>query len=394
VELKDAFGKADASATDIIDEFAKGLPIIGGFYRTGSNIRELFTGEKAAIREANEELKRQDELFTQRLKSIHDYTSAIEALDKKLKALKNPGLPETAEEIAKGAKGALAEISAADKALLADLNDKIKKANAAVERARDMHNVDVTGGGGAPYEEATKENDADFAAAMEDVEQYTAQLTAARTRIANSRAKKEAEIDQKANEIAVAENDKYLKDQMKQEAERVSQQNDYLLSVEEKARENQTSARIEGLRAQGKEVDAAIAEVEAERDRVITAAIIEEQKKIAEFNDPQFTSKAEADLNRFIQTETDKANAAVDRIRAQAALKETKELPKYQLARQDEGRRFNMATLTERFEPPKMSDKQLEMEKQHQATLEQIAKNTAALKALDVQAVSVFGSGG
>lgn len=56
VELKEAFGSGAKGAGEIAEELIKAVPIVGHLFDAGRNIRELFTGEAAQLKEAADAL--------------------------------------------------------------------------------------------------------------------------------------------------------------------------------------------------------------------------------------------------------------------------------------------------------------------------------------------------
>lgn len=61
VELRDALNSGAMSAGEVADQMARALPVVGGIYAAGRNIRELLTGEQAAV----EAIRKEAELTNQ-----------------------------------------------------------------------------------------------------------------------------------------------------------------------------------------------------------------------------------------------------------------------------------------------------------------------------------------
>ena len=83
VELSDQFRKGEVDAAGIAVGIGESLPVIGGFVSAGQNIRELFTHEKAEIKEINESIALGNQLMEMRVRVAEQVTGAIRAAQDK-----------------------------------------------------------------------------------------------------------------------------------------------------------------------------------------------------------------------------------------------------------------------------------------------------------------------
>lgn len=74
LELSDAFKAGRISLGELVEQAARGVPVLGGFFQTGRNIREFFTHEEAASRAADlafaQAQQRSEKFFQQQQKLI------------------------------------------------------------------------------------------------------------------------------------------------------------------------------------------------------------------------------------------------------------------------------------------------------------------------------------
>jgi hypothetical protein len=63
LELRDAIASGKMEASQLVDELMKSVPIIGGFWAAGRNIRELLTGEGAGVAQTNRETEAMNKLL-------------------------------------------------------------------------------------------------------------------------------------------------------------------------------------------------------------------------------------------------------------------------------------------------------------------------------------------
>ena len=85
--LMDSTNSLKMNAADVTMELGKSLPVLGGIFTAGENINEMFTGEKSAIAQANEEIKAQQELFDRLGKDAKTYRDAIHSMQEELAKL-------------------------------------------------------------------------------------------------------------------------------------------------------------------------------------------------------------------------------------------------------------------------------------------------------------------
>lgn len=76
VELRDQFNESKTNIYGMVEGLAQGLPIVGAFWQTGRNIRELFTGDEASLREQLKLVKAITEADAEQRKGIESLNSA------------------------------------------------------------------------------------------------------------------------------------------------------------------------------------------------------------------------------------------------------------------------------------------------------------------------------
>jgi hypothetical protein len=396
VELKDALKDSDKNAADIIDEFAKGLPIIGGFYRTGSNIRELFTGEKAAVREANEEIKRQDAYFESMRrgadsfrKAVDDAETRIRNMQRTLAAFGKPAPMPAMANVANTLDSQIKAINTAEKEARKTQEDEFNKnqlpfLKSEVDKAKKdlddsiAHARYMMGGSSKPADWlAASQQEAN---ALQSAHTRLATATKAHNdklqEIADNANTERQQARQKAQDDESEAIDRFNKDNAAKAVER----EDFLRALESKGLEDRTAAKIVALEKSGNQLAAAQAHINAEYDRAGTEAIIDVQKKIAEAGDAEFAARAEKLLDQRLAALKDKRDADLAKAEADEAERLAKAEPATKdmgLAKQETTRRFTLATLAERGDdgPGRTLTRQVERQI---GLLQKIVENTSA----------------
>lgn len=106
-ELREEFRSGSKSAGEIADELLRSLPILGNVYSAGREIRELFTGEEAEVKEITEQVARLNAEMDATKKIIDDGTKALSEQAKILGAMRHDGSLIGATEGHRQIQGAL-----------------------------------------------------------------------------------------------------------------------------------------------------------------------------------------------------------------------------------------------------------------------------------------------
>lgn len=381
--LKEKLYEGEISAAQIPIEFAKGLPIIGGFVEAGSKLREFFDDDARYAAELTKESEQQSKFTEVQLaamkamkeesiafeKSIREAGQAINNLN-----LEGPGAtlaairdrllnaqsdaPHDLQSGLEAIRGRRAKEIAELQKHLGDLQKNMPE---------QFETTTFNAGEGAPGSSVTTESEA-WRHRMHQIEATGAQLNGLHKAQADDEKKFTEEFN--AQKLADQQKAEAQMQKARDEAAKIRQQETQ--ASEDEIAKLQASANQSRLRAQGRDREAdldALKQYTQEQQAVIDRATAEKIKKAR-----QDTSEGPADLARIeqIQREADARKQALD---AESAAKQAEINRRYeeQEAQFEQQRQDRLQDLREKFNVAALenSGHQLDAEKaQRQAALD------------------------
>jgi hypothetical protein len=329
LELRKQLREGATDAREIAVEFSKSIPILGSFVSGWLNVRELITGEKAAIEAINAETKRSNELYTiqasllqkqkQALIDIRNEitrtnreTAKVGADDATVKRLTLQQQIEDTQTQRTKDEGDKLKVFKQDDGKL----DEFKKQRSALEdkindlRAR-TNQYGPFSGGNANRLDAQQELDK----VQQEYDLLDSQVKAAEKR-------REAGIQQIQNEsgnLRSADARRFAKEQIELEKQIESERSAAMTQAMEESSKQSRAARIALLKAQGLEEAAAIAEIEdqlIEAKQSATEKARETLKRLGESDKSEFGRKLLAEV-QAANAERDAAAAAqIEKVKA------------------------------------------------------------------------------